>query len=96
VSEHFNQLTPAEAERLAMLSEEAAEIVHAVGKILRHGYDSCNPNMPMRESVDNRAALRREIDDLFAVVRAMERAGDFGDAIWQRKLRYTHHQEKRT
>lgn len=34
---HFNNLTPGEAERLAMLAEECGEVIQAVGKILRHG-----------------------------------------------------------
>jgi len=41
---HFNQLTPAEAERLALLMEECGEVVQAIGKILRHGYDSYHPD----------------------------------------------------
>lgn len=35
-----NGLTPAQAERLAVLAEELGEAVQAVGKILRFGYDS--------------------------------------------------------
>ena len=35
---NFNQLTPAETERLAILAEECGEVIQAVGKILRHGY----------------------------------------------------------
>lgn len=38
--EHFNQLSPAEAERLALLSEELGEAQQAIGKILRHGQPS--------------------------------------------------------
>lgn len=41
--EHFNQLTPAQAELLALLAEECGECVQAIGKILRHGYGSSNP-----------------------------------------------------
>jgi hypothetical protein len=29
---HFNGLTPAQAERLAMLAEEAAEVIQVIGK----------------------------------------------------------------
>jgi hypothetical protein len=36
----FNQLTDAEAERLALLAEECGEVVQVIGKILRHGYES--------------------------------------------------------
>jgi hypothetical protein len=56
---HFNQLTPDELERLALLSEELGEAQHIIGKILRHGYDSSNPleTMPVR----NRELLEHEL-----------------------------------
>lgn len=99
MTEHFNQLSPAEAERLAMLSEEAGEIVQIVGKILRHGYDSYNPNDQLQ--VTNHANLQNELTDLMAVFHGMKLAGDLPtympreidiERAWQRKLRYSHHQ----
>lgn len=36
----FNGLTDAQAERLYILSEELGEAQQAIGKILRHGYES--------------------------------------------------------
>lgn len=98
MSEHFNQLTPAQAERLAILAEEAGEIVQAVGKILRHGYASTHPN----GGPDNRGSLTKEVGDLFATVALMVDAGDLNeDAVEQAaddKLanggRYHHHQEE--
>lgn len=97
MSEHFNQLTPAEAERLAMLAEEAAEVIQIVGKILRHGYDSYHPETP---DVTNRDLLGQELIDLAAVETEMIASMDiaprqFGciGRAWQRKLRYTHHQD---
>lgn len=56
VSQHFNQLTPAEAERLALLAEECGEVIQAIGKILRHGYESRHPD----GGPTNREALERE------------------------------------
>ncbi len=53
---HFNDLTPAELERLAILSEELGESQQAIGKILRHGYDSCYGT-----GLTNRQDLEREI-----------------------------------
>ena len=93
----FNGLTPAEAERLAMLAEEAGEVVQIVGKILRHGYDSYHPANP---NVTNRELLDDEIGDLLAVAKRMISVSDIeGDyeladfnAIWKRKMRYSHHQ----
>src|SRR5579872_899269 len=37
------RLTPAQIERLALLAEECGEVMQAVSKILRHGYESRNP-----------------------------------------------------
>lgn len=63
---HFNQLTPAELERLAKLSEELGEATQAIGKILRHGYESYNPTIQFPKS--NRQDLERELGDiLFAI-----------------------------
>lgn len=100
-TQQFNGLTPAEAERLAMLAEEAAEVNQIAMKILRHGYESFHPDDPQRFT--NRRLLEKELLDLFAVHLAMIRSGDIrspGDLEtsaqeqWEKKLRYTHHQEK--
>ena len=37
MDDHFNNLTPGEAERLAILAEECGEVIQIIGKILRHG-----------------------------------------------------------
>lgn len=98
MQDHFNGLTPAEAERLAMLAEEAAKVVQVVGKILRHGYASYHPDNP---SLTNRVLLMNELADFNAVQLLMEGSGDVfrtGDEIenaMTRKLTYTHHQEPR-
>ena len=88
-------LTDAQRERLACLAEEAAEIVQAVGKILRHGYDS-----RYHDGTTNTAALEREIGDLTYVVDCMSLAGDVDagaiDAAREAKVprfrKYTHYQ----
>lgn len=97
MADHFNQLTPAEAERLAMLAEECAEVIQVVGKILRHGYESYHPSNP---AFSNRDLLHQELTDLFAVQNQLY-AHDYIllpdsetlEAAWQRKLCYAHHQE---
>lgn len=43
MEKHFNKLTPAQDERLAILAEECAEVIQIIAKIQRHGYDSYNP-----------------------------------------------------
>ena len=97
ISTAFNNLWPAEAERLAMLAEEAGEIVQIVGKILRHGYGSYHPANP---DMDNREMLNRELLDLISVHILMMRQGDLPEiptesihSILQKKMRYAHHQE---
>ena len=97
MSAHFNGLTPAEAERLAMLAEECGEVIQIIGKILRHGYDSYHPADP---STTNKQLLGRELTDLYAVASSLCRDGvpegslhDM-DMAWLKKLRFAHHQEK--
>ena len=56
---HFNNLSPAEQEWVSLLLEEAGEVIQICGKILRHGFDSCNPDDPERKT--NRQLLEKEI-----------------------------------
>lgn len=102
MAEHFNRLTPAQAERLAILAEEAGEVVQAVGKILRHGYGSHHPD---NAAVDNRDHLEHELGDLTAVIHDMVERGDLSLKPIERqredKLRrlkvgvlYLHHQRE--
>lgn len=99
MTEHFNQLTPAQAERLAILMEECGEVIQIAGKILRHGYDSHHPVT----QEGNRAALLREIIDVKAsmvilskdvpeiMVDDMLQQSSITRAI-AKKLEYAHHQ----
>lgn len=93
-----NGLSPAEAERLAILLEEMGEAQQIIGKILRHGYDSFHPD---RERSDtNRHMLMRELGDVESAVRRLVHAGDIsGDSVRaagydkdQRIKPYLHHQ----
>lgn len=61
---NFNDLTPAQTERLAILMEECGEVIHIVGKILRHGFESGSPYGHNTET--NRQALVRELFDIKA------------------------------
>lgn len=95
---HFNRLTPAEAERLALLAEEMGEAIHAIGKIFRHGYESKNPLMP--KGPTNRDWLEQELAHVLVAARLMFDAGDIRRAACsdhenekQEGLhRYMHHQ----
>lgn len=93
---HFNDLTPAEVERLAMLIEECGEVIQIASKVLRHGYDSYHPNDP---STDNRELLSRELTDLISIHVLMMSRGDLREVPMadvqptiDRKMTFTHHQ----
>lgn len=70
----FNSLTAAQAERLFLLLEERAESIQAVGKILRHGYESHHPFI--EGAGTNRQALQKEEGDGCAAMDMMCNAGD--------------------
>ncbi|MCP4596182.1 MazG nucleotide pyrophosphohydrolase domain-containing protein [Neptuniibacter sp.] len=72
---HFNKLTPAEAERLSILAEECAEVIQAIGKIQRHGFDSRHPN----GGPSNRNWLEKELGDVLAAKHLMLEGGDIDD-----------------
>jgi hypothetical protein len=69
---HYNRLTPAETERLALLIEECAEVQHTACKILRHGYNSCFT----ATGQDNRSLLENKLGDLMFALRLMRHNGD--------------------
>lgn len=103
MTDHFNRLTPAQAERLAMLAEECGEVIQVVGKILRHGYDIYHPDQggkPPEARCTNRQALGHELTDLMAVAASLcrddvpEGSLHDQDLVWLKKLRYAHHQEE--
>lgn len=69
----FNKLTPAQVERLALLSEELGEAQQVVGKILRHGYDSHHPDRPF---TNNRQELERELGDIVFAMMLLDNKED--------------------
>lgn len=70
---HFNQLTAAEDELLAFLAEECAEVIQAVTKIQRHGFNSSNPLAT--NPVTNRRSLECEIGHVLAAVNMLDSEG---------------------
>ena len=90
----------AEEERLALLAEECAEVIVKVGKILRHGYDSINPDNP--DEGDNRLQLMKELSDVAFCFELLNRAGDIdmdiinGMSMETRveKRRYLHYNQR--
>lgn len=72
MKEHFNQLSPGEAERLALLLEEMGEAQQIIGKILRHGYESTHPH----GGSTNRSLLQVEIGHVEHAIYRMHEAED--------------------
>lgn len=50
------------------LVEECGEVLQAVGKIQRYGWDSRNPDLPPMQQISNARALRQEMRDLEAAI----------------------------
>lgn len=81
---------------MVMLIEEAAEVVQAATKTLRHGWESTHPE----GTETNREYLTREIKELVVVMGILDASHDLDldysedetDSLLDKKLRYTHHQ----
>jgi NTP pyrophosphatase (non-canonical NTP hydrolase) len=94
---HHNQLTPAQAERLALLLEELGEAQQAIGKILRHGYDSFHPD---KIGPNNREQLEEELGHIWLACWLLcdrkdidlNRLFDHYSRKKERVGRYLHHQ----
>lgn len=90
----FNQLTPAQEERLAWLVEECSEVIKACTKIQRHGYFSYDPTDS--NHLGNKVDLETEIQDVLNAITLLYNSGDID---WQFEfpnkffaLEYMHHQ----
>lgn len=68
----YNELSAAETERLAILAEECGEVIRIIGKILRFGYASSNP----QSGELNRTQLTNELGDLANIIDMMVKAED--------------------
>ena len=94
--EQFNELSAAEAERLALLAEEMGDAIQAIGKILRHGYASHHPESQQ----NNRDNLEHELGDVRFAMLLMCEAGDvdkqeihdYADEKRESVAQYLHHQ----
>ncbi len=75
----FNQLTHAQAERLAYLCEEAGEVIQAANKVLRHGYLSSNPDDPLSKC--NKKHLGEEIGQLIMAVSMLTSTEDISERV---------------
>lgn len=89
-----------ELERLALLAEECAEVIHCVSKAIRHGYEAKDPTDKM--AMSNRGNLEREIGHVLCAIHLM---ASRSDVLWehvvewdrekaQKVRQYLHYQEE--
>lgn len=77
---YANGLTDAGLERLAILAEECGEVIQAVGKILRHGYE--NDWLASRHLSSNRQHLEEELGNVLYAVELLRGSNDISiDAV---------------
>lgn len=70
-------------QKLAYLAEEAGEVVSAVGKTIRWGTESSNPELPPEQRETNRDWILRELVDLERAIRfAREALFDAGQCLY--------------
>lgn len=97
-------LSPAQIERLALLAEELGETVQAVCKVLRHGYDTYNPDIAVDDDhlpPTNCDDLEKEIGHVLAAVDILARHDIYiGNVVRAKEAKavsvykWLHHQEQ--
>jgi hypothetical protein len=61
-------------QKIGYLVEECGEVMAAVGKTLRWGLDSVNPELPQEEQETNADWILRELKDLKEAIRLAEKS----------------------
>lgn len=67
-------ITEAELERLALLSEEASEVIQMVDKIIRFGFESYHPKDESKTT--NRSLLEMECGHMLIAMHLLNQEGD--------------------
>ncbi len=75
----FNNLSPAETERLSILAEECAEVILVVGKTLRHGWTPTDHSVNPPKGYDNREDLITELGHVRNAIDLLIEKGDLGN-----------------
>jgi NTP pyrophosphatase (non-canonical NTP hydrolase) len=60
-------------QKMGYLVEECGEVLAAVGKTMRWGFDSVNPELPSHEQETNGAWILRELKDLKRAIKLVEK-----------------------
>lgn len=95
---YYNNLNPAELERISLLVEELGEAIQAAGKVLRHGYAEYHPDVP---ETTNRVDLAKELGHVWCAMQLMVEQQDisvlqieFSRAAKHESVKkWLHHQE---
>ena len=98
--ENINELTPSQTELLALMLEEMGEAQQIIGKVLRHGYRSYNPNDPDKEP--NQVLLAKELGHVFAAIQMLVSKQDISGFVLELSReekhksvkKWMHHQEE--
>jgi len=67
-TDKMKKSTKPEAELLNLLLEENSEVIQAVSKIFRFGWESCHPDTP---NFTNKDHLEEEIGDLLCIIKLL-------------------------
>jgi len=68
----LGKCTHEEKEILNILLEECAEVIQAISKIFRFGFESCHPEHPI---ITNRVHLTEELGDLYCMMNLLSQRG---------------------
>lgn len=98
ISPHFNQLTPAEQERLANLAQQASEMAAMCNKIIRHGWQAIDNSVTPSKVYNNRQLLTTKIRDTYRAMFRLTLAIDIDPHVLLMPIRltnrYMHHQQE--
>lgn len=64
------------------LQEECGELSQALGKALRWGLDSVNPELPEQDQETNREWIIREMQDVKYAIQLLEKALEDGEGFY--------------
>lgn len=61
-------------QRFGYVVEECGEVLQAIGKTIRWGLESVNPELPPAQQESNAAWILRELDDLTGAIERLKSA----------------------